>query len=176
MSATWLSDATRASVWSTRWTTRCLGLRRRLGVEGAARASSALRPSIAPVTVGAVRGDDLVDLAPQLVGGLLELRHLVAAEGVRVGERVRDRLVAARRQVAEVAAVGGQQRRRLVVDRPAAAVEERLDRVDQVLLGFEQVVAEVEVVEVPVVGLADDLLEQARSAPRAARRTGTWSR
>ena len=40
------------------------------------------------------------------------------------------------------------------------AVEERLDRVDQVLLGVEQVVAKVEVGQVPVVGLADDLVEQ----------------
>ena len=60
----------------------------------------------------------LVDLAAQVVGGLLELGHLVAAEGVRVGERVLDRLVAAGGQVAEVAAVGGQEGCGLVVDRP----------------------------------------------------------
>ena len=119
-----------------------------------------MRPSIASTTVGAVRGDDLVDLGAQLVGGLLELGHLVAAEGVRVVERVPDRRVAAGRQVAEVAAVGGQQRGGVVVDRPLRAVEERLDRVDDVLLGVEQVVAEVEVGQVPVVGLADDLFEQ----------------
>ncbi len=128
------------------------------------RAARPCDPRSPSMTVGAVRGDDPVDLAAQLVGGLLELGHLVATEGVGVVERGLDRLVAARRQVAEVAAVGRQERDGVVVDRPLRSVEERLDRVDDVLLGFEQVVAEVEVVEIPVVGLADGLLQQADGA------------
>ena len=140
-----------------------LRLRRCLGVVGAGE-QLGLAALDRGGDRGAVRGDDRVDLAPQLVGGLLELRHLVAAEGVGIGERGLDRLVAARRQVAEVAAVGRQERRAVVVDRPLRSVEERLDRVDEVLLGFEQVVAEVEVVEVPVVGLADGLLQETDGA------------
>ena len=56
--------------------------------------------------------------------------------------------------------MGGQECCSLVVDDVLRAVEERLDRVDEVLLGVEQVVAKVEVGQVPVVGLADDLVEQ----------------
>ena len=76
-----------------------------------------MRPSIAVDDVGrGSRRRRSSIWAAQLVGGLLELRHLVAAEGVGVGQRSPDGVVAAGRQVAEVAAVGGQQAGGLVVD------------------------------------------------------------
>ena len=87
-----------------------------------------------------VRGNDAVDLAAKVIGCLLELGHLVAAERVGVGESGLDGLVAALRQIAEGAAVRRKERRRVVVDRPLRTVQERLDGVNQVLLGFQQVV------------------------------------
>ncbi len=84
-------------------------LGRCLRVEVAAAESSALRPSMAAVTVPRFGGDDAVDLAAQVGGGLLELRHLVASEGVGIGERVLDGFITARWQVAEVAAVRRQE-------------------------------------------------------------------
>ena len=71
-------------------------------------------------------------------------------------------------EVAEVPAVGAQQRLRLVEDLGLLAVEEGLDRVDQVLLGLDQLVGLVEVAEVPVGGLADDLVEQGDDARELA--------
>ena len=56
--------------------------------------------------------------------------------------------------------MGGQERRGIVVDDALRAVEERLDRVDEVLLGVQQVIAKVEIGQVPVVRLADGLVEQ----------------
>ena len=68
---------------------RLLGGSEALGVEGAAdefglAALDRLRRLSARLAV-----TDCVDLVPQLVGGLLELRHPVAAERVGVGQALR---------------------------------------------------------------------------------------
>jgi hypothetical protein len=152
MSAIWFSVPIRASVWSIRWGALAGPpvWRPRRYVGGGELAAAVLQGA---GDRRAIVRDNTVDLAPQSVGGLLELGHLVATEGVRVGERSLDGLIAAGGQVVEVAGVGGEESCGVVVDRPLWSVEEGLDLVDHVVLRFEEVVAEVEVVEVPIVGL-----------------------
>src|SRR5262249_11351127 len=54
----------------------------------------------------------------------------------------------------------GQESCSLVVDDALRAFQERLYRVDDALLGVEQVIAKVEAGQIPAVGLAYDLVEQ----------------
>ena len=97
---------------------------------------------------------------PQCLCGLLELRHAIAAERVGVVQQPLHLGVAARGQVAEVVGARREQADRLVVDGSLTAIEERLDRVDHGLLGVEQLVAESELGQVPLIGFTHGLFEQ----------------
>src|SRR5699024_10277811 len=105
-------------------------------------------------------GHDVVNLAPQSVGCYLELVHPVATESIGIRKQFLDALGATCRKRAEIPGVSVQESLCFVEDLRLLTVEEGLDGVDQVLLGFEQLIGPVEVVVVSVDLFANDIDEK----------------
>jgi hypothetical protein len=117
--------------------------------------NSSLRPSMVEVTARGWRVSTTASICARRSSAAC-LSWPSCCRGTRWGRRVSasDRALAACGQVGEVAAVGAGGRWRRRRSWPLRTVEERLDRVDQVSPWRRAVRRQVEVVEVPVVGLA----------------------